>query len=366
MSGMYLTAAGVPVFRAPQPGAAVDAALDWLGRDRDPVAVVTSPSVVRADATQDLLARLGQRAAVVFAGCAPHVPAAVVAELDQRARAAGARTMVSVGGASSVDTAKICVRLRRAQDGRDALAHVATPSTLGGAEFTPFAGMTVDGRKRRVEDPAMIPDAVAHSPAVLADTPRELLLGSVGNAISHCVEGLLSSGADPVSDALHARGLGLLAAYARRPDTRPQALASLQDGAALAAMRPVPMGVVHRLVHVIVPAAPIKHGVAHGVLAPHALTATPTPRPAGVAAIAATLGAPTSDPDPARVAALLRDVLARLGTPATLRLAGVDAAAAERCRAALAGDEQSLRLFERALDGRARPDAAEIHQTRQG
>jgi maleylacetate reductase len=288
--------------------------------------VVTSPTFQAQGAILaqllDGLAGLPAGASA-FTGVRRHSPLEVISAGVERVRERDADLLVSLGGGSSVDTAKGIAWYAAEQDPRRRLRHVAIPSTLSGAEFTEDAGITVAGRKRVHRSAGLIPDVVILDPDVLATAGVELLSRSAMNAMAHCFEGLVSVDASPMSQAYHIHALRLLSRgaadlIAARDDGRPRpgrgALEALQGGAALAAMHQVRMGVGHVLVHAMAGLASAPHAVLHGTVAPVALAFNAPYAGEGPALIAEALadgartdgartdGARTDGTDPARAA----------------------------------------------------------------
>ena len=105
-------------------------------------------------------ALLGARHAGTFSGISQHVPSGAVAEATRQARAAGADALVSVGGGSPIDAAKLvalalaegwtarsdftaqATRAARTTPARALLPQIAAGTTLSAAEFTGAAGVT--------------------------------------------------------------------------------------------------------------------------------------------------------------------------------------------------------------------------------
>jgi alcohol dehydrogenase class IV len=278
--------------------------------------VVTSPTF-EAEGTvleQVLDGLAGLPAGVsLFAGVRPHSPLEVVSKGVEQARQRSADLLVSLGGGSSVDTAKGIAWYACEQDPQHRLRHVAIPSTLSGAEFTEDAGITVAGQKQVHRSVDLIPDVVILDPDVLATAGIGLLCRSAMNAMAHCFEGLTSIDASPMSQAYHIHALRLLSRGAAdlitaRENARPQvsrdALEALQAGAALAAMHQVRMGVGHVLVHAMAGLASAPHAVLHGTVAPVALAFNAPYAGEGPALIAEALvdGSRGTHLDPARSA----------------------------------------------------------------
>ena len=106
------------------------------------------------------------------------MPASSVAELVGLMRQREADGLVSFGGGSPIDTAKLAVHAGLASGER--LPHVAIPTTLSAGEFTSVAGITDDDTrtKRAVHDTRLAPRIVIADPAVTLATPAWLWAAS--------------------------------------------------------------------------------------------------------------------------------------------------------------------------------------------
>src|SRR5689334_2470079 len=116
------------------------------------VALVTTRSLLgRGDAL-----KVNAMATVVVSQHAP------MSEIDAGVeQAAGADGVVSFGGGSAIDAAKI-ISVRLAKNG-NALPHVAVPTTLSVAELAAGAGFTNEaGDKAGLRDPRLLAEAVIY------------------------------------------------------------------------------------------------------------------------------------------------------------------------------------------------------------
>jgi maleylacetate reductase len=281
--------------------------------------VVTSPSLLHEEAilkrVTDTLSPLGVD---VFANVRPGSPMEVV-DLGVGVLAAAQHDLVvSLGGGSAVDTAKGIVWYSQ-QRGvvPTPRLHVAIPSTLSGAEFTADAGLSVDGHKRVLRNTSLIPTAIILDPAVLATSPRSLLRSSVLNAYAHCVEGMVSKGASPLTQAYHLHALQLLRLATSTlnsdgPDTSTADLVRLQAAAALAALNQISMGIAHVLVHSLGGLGTASHALKHGAIAPLALAFNASHAEDGLALLA---GAFAVAQDPVSVIRAVRTFARHLGAP---------------------------------------------------
>ena len=291
--------------------------------------MVTSPSVRRTGLVDRVGGHLGRRLAAVFDEIRPHSPIEVVEAARHAAASAGADVVVSVGGGSSVDTAKGIVHLVREQSGRR-LPHVAIPTTLSGAEFTYAAGIT-HGPTKRIYGPDLFCEVVVLDPEAAAVTPCSLFLPSGLNAVAHCVEGIQSVNGSAVAEAMLLHAIRLLSESLRAVQRDPADLGArgrAQAGAALAVLGNwgVSMGLEHALAHAVGGKYKAPHATVHAILIAPVMRFNHPAVVRAQTAIAEALGVPR-DGDEAgaarrgieRITALLVD----LGIPTGLRALGV-------------------------------------------
>ena len=118
------------------------------------------------------------------------IPGCIV---EPRTLSTGATTLVSVGGGTLLDVAKVW-RLEHAPG----LHLVAVPSIWGsGAEASPIAVLDIDGRKDIRIDERLLPDARAVWPELAESVTPERARQACGDAWAHALEGFLSPLADP-------------------------------------------------------------------------------------------------------------------------------------------------------------------------
>ncbi|MFT3721978.1 MAG: iron-containing alcohol dehydrogenase [Hyphomonadaceae bacterium] len=249
-----------------------------------------------------LAGQLGALCVGTFEAIASHSPRADVIAGAEAARHANADLLVALGGGSVIDATKLmqlCLwagltqtdelgpyRLGRGDDRKDprtiasGIRMIAIPTTLSAAEFTPTAGVT-DGEKKVKEaytHPDMAPRAVVLDPALALATPPRLWFSTGMKAIDHAVEQLCNPERAPLSDALAAEGLSLLASGLADCRDNPEdieARARCQHGMWLAisgAAAGRGMGASHAIGHTLGGSYDIPHGITscitlHGVLA---------------------------------------------------------------------------------------------------
>jgi maleylacetate reductase len=170
------------------------------------VALVTTRSLL---ADERLLGEvrktLGEVEAPVTVVISQHSPVAQIEEAVERASEAEVDGMVSFGGGSPIDAAKIISVMladRRGLPDR-ALMHVAIPTTLSVAELGLGAGYTDEnGDKAGVRDPRLGVDCVIYDSRLTLATPMALWLATGVRAVDHAVEGYLASGLHQFSDVM--------------------------------------------------------------------------------------------------------------------------------------------------------------------
>lgn len=280
----------------------VDATNDLLGYLRSlGVArpfIVASHTLATTTEVVDRLAGLSNAVGTYHAVPA-HVPREAVLEVAERCRDAGADGVVSIGGGSPIDCAKLaalCLSegimnasgLERQRvkyqhpgppeipsHGGTLVPHVAVPTTLSGGEFTRIAG-SVDGT-RGVKDifqaDGMTPRIVILDPAIARHTPEWLWLASGMRAIDHIIEGVCSLRSTTLTDAVLLRALrtfvdDLLLSAADPDDLGSRERCQVAAWMAIMFLQNVGTGLSHALGHQLGAQFRIPHGVTSCILLP--------------------------------------------------------------------------------------------------
>lgn len=322
---------------------AVDGLGDELVRRNIVRAVVVTGRTLGASRLLDRVTRpMGDRLVAVFTGSRQHVPASTVAELARVLAAHDADGVVSFGGGSPIDTAKLAIHARHSthQDASkgDWPPHIAIPTTLSAGEFTSVAGITDDDTrtKRAVHDARLAPRTVITDPTVTLTTPQWLWAATGVRSLDHAVESMYSNRHHPLSDATASRGLGLL--FEHLPGSvdpgAPDALerrahCQLAAWMSVLGMTNAGFGLSHALGHQIGPKWNVAHGVTSCVTLPHAMRFMAQLAPDRFGPIAAACGVTfdTAAPGPAALACAdhVARFIAGLGLPTRLRDVGVPA-----------------------------------------
>jgi alcohol dehydrogenase class IV len=205
------------------------------------------------------------------------------------ARDHGADVVTAIGGGSVIDVGKaVAMLLANGGDPLDylevvgagrkitqpAVPCVAVPTTAGtGAEVTANAVLAspADRVKASLRSSLMIPRVALVDPELTVSCPPPVTAASGLDALTQCLEPLVTAQANPLTDGLSAAGLqhaaaGLRAAYADGGDINARtsmAICSLLGGMALANAK---LGAVHGLAGVIGGTADVPHGFACAAL----------------------------------------------------------------------------------------------------
>jgi alcohol dehydrogenase class IV len=284
-------------FQAPsnilfEPGASrkIDELVAGYGAKR--VMLVTDKGVRGAGLTRGAeasLAAAGVRLSV-FDDVVADPPSHVVEAAAAACRADQIELVLSIGGGSALDTAKLVAYLANTPDRLDDIYGVGlakgkrlplllAPTTAGtGSEVTPIAIVTTPTtEKKGVVSPVLIPDWAILDPELTLGLPASVTAATGIDAMVHAIEAYTSKvKKNPMSDQLARQALGLLSANVRRVcqdgsdlDARAQMLlGSMLAGMAFAN---APVAAVHALAYPIGAIFHVPHGLSNALVLRHVL-----------------------------------------------------------------------------------------------
>jgi maleylacetate reductase len=348
--------------------------------DAHAVFVLASGTLARETGLVDALkAALGNRFAGLYAKIGSHTPRVDCVAAANAARSAGADLIVTLGGGSVTDAAKIvamCLangisdaadldnyRARIDADGKITRPHIdapqvrtiTIPTTLSAGEYTASAGCTDTARnvKESYNHPLMMAKAVVLDPRATLHTPEWLFLSTGIRAVDHAVEDICSPLCQPLSEGASAQALKLLGNGLRGVKSSPEDLDArleCQLGAWLSmigSQTGVPKGASHGIGHVLGGTAHVPHGYTSCVMLPHVLRfnhEVNADRQAVVSDALGDRGAPAAD--------LVAGLIADLGLPSRLRDVGVQAEQLDRI-AELSMHDRWIHTNPRKIEGPA-------------
>lgn len=303
--------------------------------------VVTDPGLKANGLLDRLLAALGEAPAGVFTETPANPTESAARRAADAYRAANADGIVALGGGSSMDLAKgvgLMVahdgpieRLGASQRGGKHIGKLppllAVPTTAGtGSEVSVGAVLILDnGRKETFASPFLIPAAALCDPELTLGLPPPLTAATGMDAMTHCIEAVLSIVVHPPAEAIGLDGAERIGVWLERAvadggdrDARWHMMMGSYQGA-LAFVKG--LGAVHGLSHALgrVQELKLHHGTLNAVILPHALAMIGDAAPEKFARLRRALGlAPSAD-----LAQYIADLNARVGLPASLSAMGV-------------------------------------------
>ncbi|MHB8091667.1 MAG: iron-containing alcohol dehydrogenase [Syntrophales bacterium] len=210
-------------------------------------------------------------------------------------RSVKADCMIAVGGGSVMDTAKAVNIMIGSGDhdfqpladqaglweGAKPLApHIAFPTTAGtGCEIT-SAMVVLDTKakaKLSVTHPYCNADLAMLDPELTFKLPPKITAFTGMDALTHAIEAVLSTGAEPIADALSLHAIRLIFKYlpvgVREPENS-EARGNMMLASTMAAMGfgNTMTGAVHALAHALGALYGIPHGLANAIMLPHVMT----------------------------------------------------------------------------------------------
>lgn len=221
-----------------------------------------------------------ERAAALLPSPSPVlVPPGLVDELSaQLLPRVGDGPLVAVGGGRVIDTAKAIAGVTGARV-------AAIPTTLSGAELTPFHRTPAGARGARMVRPSL----VIADPRLMTSQPEPELWASAMNALAHGMEALYTPLANPVTEAAALRG-------ARAILDRELALGAFLCGWASGLTG---FAVHHATCQLIVRSAGTPHAQTNAVMLPHFARMMSSRAPGVMGAFARALGDPDGSLDSA-------------------------------------------------------------------
>lgn len=307
-----------------------------------------SPSLKAGGQVGQVESALGQRLVASYTQVKSHVLDYQLAEVISLASEYQIDAVIGLGGGSPVGMAKAAsLALEEQRTGQPARAKasydqpliptIAIPTTYAGSEMTPVYGVThhLDGtgRKITVRDAKVTPKLTIYDPELTLNLPPAITAATGINALAHCIEALYSITRNPLSTAVALSGIryitrALLQCYTKGDDLA--ARTEMMVGAHLAGMSlaTVKMGLHHGLCHVLGGTAGVPHGVANGIILPHAMRFNADATAPQLAQAAAAMELPVAgkaELEAAEEAAqYVYNLVSQLGLPQRLRDAGVN------------------------------------------
>jgi len=254
--------------------------------------LVTDKGVRGAGLTREAEAALAEAGieVSVFDDVVADPPSHVVEAAVAACQAKEVELVLSIGGGSALDTAKLVAYLARTPDRLDDIYGVGlakgkrlplllAPTTAGtGSEVTPIAIVTTPTtEKKGVVSPVLIPDWAILDPELTLGLPASVTAATGIDAMVHAIEAYTSKvKKNPMSDQLARQALALLSANVRRvckDGSDLEARAQMLLGSMLAGMAfaNAPVAAVHALAYPIGAIFHVPHGLSNALVLRHVL-----------------------------------------------------------------------------------------------
>ncbi|MDF2601058.1 MAG: alcohol dehydrogenase [Methylobacterium brachiatum] len=251
------------------------------------VLLVTDKGVRKAGLTEAAEAALAAAgiAIDVYEDVVADPPSTVFEAAAKRARELGTDLVLSIGGGSALDTAKLVAYLAKSDEALDSIYGVGlakgdrlplilVPTTAGtGSEVTPISIVTTPTtEKKGVVAPKLLPDWAVLDPELTLGLPSHVTAATGIDAMVHAIEAFTSKNKkNPISDQLAKQALALLSANIRTAcsDGRNlEARSGMLLGSMLAGMAfaNAPVAAVHALAYPVGAIFHVPHGLSNALV----------------------------------------------------------------------------------------------------
>ena len=251
--------------------------------------VCSDPDLLKFGVTKkvtDLLDTAGF-AYTVYSEIKPNPTIANVQDGVAAFKAAEADCIVTIGGGSSMDTAKaigIIINNPEFSDVRSlegvaptkkhAVFTIAVPTTAGTAAEVTINYVITDVEKKRkfvCVDTNDIPEIAVVDPDMMASMPKGLTAATGMDALTHAIEGYTTKGAWEITDMFNLKAIEVIARSLRGAvDNTPEGREGMALGQYLTGMgfSNCGLGIVHSMAHALGAVYDTPHGVANAILLP--------------------------------------------------------------------------------------------------
>ena len=272
-------------------GSLKDAVKEMDGLGMKKALVVTDVTLKETSMVKTLMETLGGRAAGLFPEAIPDSSFPVVTKGAQVFREKGADGIISIGGGSSMDTAKaIAILAKKGKEdlrefvgigkvGEPIVPHIAIPTTSGTAsEVTMFATIKDHAarEKKLLSDPHLIPPVAILDPLLTVSLPAQMTAATAMDAMSHGIESFHARFYEPIADALACQAIRLIVQYLppclqKGDDVEARGMLALASTMGGMAFQNALVGCVHGMAHALGGMYGLHHGLANSILLPHGM-----------------------------------------------------------------------------------------------
>ncbi|MBI4042685.1 MAG: iron-containing alcohol dehydrogenase [Deltaproteobacteria bacterium] len=210
---------------------------------------------------------------------------------------------------------------------------VAIPTTSGTGSEVGRSAVVSDPKskvKKTIFSPYLMPPEVIADPALTLELPPKLTAATGADALSHCIEAYLSTSYHPLCDSVALGGIKLIGRSLAEAVHHGSSLTARSDMMMAAMMGAVAfqkgLGVTHSLAHPLSTLKDVHHGLANGIMLPHAMKFNLEGAESKLADVAVALGAkPVGSKEELAEEAvqIVKSLMKNIGIPQKLKEAGV-------------------------------------------
>ncbi len=245
------------------------------------VLIVTDAFLAGSGALDRVTERLKKCQVSVFDRVVPDPPLEMVAAGVDALRKSGANIVISLGGGSSMDTAKGICAVAASMDELSGQIEktYAIPTTSGSGSEVTCAAILTDakaGIKYPLLDAALRPQVAVLDPDLVASVPAKVTADTGMDVLAHALEAYAAVNANDFTDAWSEKAAGLVfenltRAYQNGSDQ--QARRKLHHASCMAGMAfdTAGLGLVHGIAHVLGGKFHLSHGRLNAILLPEVI-----------------------------------------------------------------------------------------------
>ena len=283
----FVHTAPTKVVCGPKSIASLNTELRALGARR--AVIVTDPGVRAAGLVDRAVLAAGDRCAGVFDGVVPDPTYECAQAAVDYCREVGADSIVSLGGGSAIDCAKLALvaltngcsaiqgmnifRLEGPQ-----LPHIAIPTTHGTGSEVTCAGVITNSRLHKkffLVDVNLYPRVAILDPTLVTGLPGAITVGTGMDALTHAIESVVNPSGNPVSVAVGLRAIRMIKENLPKVVANGADIAARQNMLAASTLAGIALGpglgIAHCLAHTIGTLFGVHHGTACGIALPAAM-----------------------------------------------------------------------------------------------
>ena len=308
--------------------------------------LVTDPGIIKAGMVDQVKKIMGDTLLGIFSDIPQDTGMEVIDAGAKYAKSLGADVIVSLGGGSSIDTAKgMCIVMKEGKSMRDfqgmqmltrpQTPHIVIPTTAGTGSEVTSAAVILDKEQQQkiiIYEYYNTPRVAILDPKMTEKLPPKLTASTGMDALTHAVESYVSVQRNPISDALALYAIRLVSGYLQNAVENGSDMVSrgqMQIAALLAgwAFSNSLLGMVHAMAHSLGAVMGLPHGLANGLCLPHVMRFNLEEIPDLMSDIAEAMGVNVRGMDPKEAGEAgikeIEALIEKVGLPKKLREVGV-------------------------------------------